>query len=83
MLISATAHYAKFAPSILRALNKPIVRDPKTLFQVLESLKPCPNVHEALRDGVLRERQHHDICKADRSDVIQQVKRYIAGSQSI
>ena len=76
MLIAATAHYAKFAPTVLQAVGQSSGGDPKSLFDALERLKLKPAMHQSLKRCMQRERVHHDVCEPDIEVIMEQVKRY-------
>ncbi|XP_031566316.1 threonine synthase-like 1 [Actinia tenebrosa] len=65
LIISATAHYSKFAKDVLGALGKePVSNEPLTLMRELQRLDPRPGMHKRLGNDVRRPEIHKSICQA-------------------
>ncbi|XP_044149370.1 threonine synthase-like 1 [Bufo gargarizans] len=79
VIISCTAHYSKFAPVILQALNiEEIKQNPLTQLHVLNSFHPLPPAHKSLI-GMLKDGDSHKshTCQADSSHVMSCVENYL------
>ncbi|CAJ0934838.1 unnamed protein product [Ranitomeya imitator] len=79
VIISCTAHYAKFAPVILHALGiEEIKQNPLTQLHVLNSFHPLPPAHKSLL-GMLKDKDHHKThkCQADSIHVMDCVENYL------
>jgi threonine synthase len=77
MILSATAHYSKFAHDVLGALGKtPLSNDPLTLIRELERLGPHPPTHQRLEDAMHKPEIHKNVCRAS----VQTIKENLEAS---
>ncbi|MBN3277262.1 THNS1 protein, partial [Polyodon spathula] len=78
VVIASTAHYAKFAPAVLKALKfKEVTENTLHQLQLLHSLGSLPPVHNTLLESLKEDKQKHKICEADHSALIHQVETFI------
>lgn len=64
LILSATAHYSKFAADVLGALGKgPVCNDPLMLMKELHRLEPRPAMHKRLEDDVRKPEIHKNVCQ--------------------
>ncbi|KAJ7379450.1 Threonine synthase-like 1 [Desmophyllum pertusum] len=74
MIISATAHYSKFARDVLKGLRHvPIASDPVELLASLRRLHARPTAHDNLESAVRRPHVQKAICNADVSTVMDEI----------
>jgi len=74
MVISATAHYSKFADNVLKALGKEQgSSDPLVVMSELRRLEPHPPMHQQLEDAMKKPEIHNKVCEAD----VQTIKEHI------
>ncbi|KAL9960383.1 hypothetical protein ACROYT_G033834 [Oculina patagonica] len=65
LIISATAHYSKFAHDVLKGLRKfPTKHDPVELFESLRKVATRPAAHKRLESSVSRPQVQETVCKA-------------------
>ncbi|KAK6490282.1 threonine synthase-like 1 [Huso huso] len=79
VVIASTAHYAKFAPAVLKALKfKEVTANPLHQLELLRSLGSLPSVHNTLLESLKEEdKQKHKVCEADHNALIHQVETFI------
>ncbi|XP_077979158.1 threonine synthase-like 1 [Glandiceps talaboti] len=78
MVITATAHYAKFASDVLNSLGQQtLTEDPATLFQQLDMLNPKPRLHQELSNVIHQSSTHKCVIEANMNDVIKEVCSFI------
>jgi len=78
MIISATAHYSKFAYDVLKGLRRfPTSHDPVELFASLHKLKARPAMHENLESVVRRPQVQKTVCEADISTVKDAIESFL------
>ncbi|KAM4689805.1 threonine synthase-like 1 [Discoglossus pictus] len=79
VIISSTAHYSKFAPVILQALNiEKINQSPLSQFHLLNSFNPLPPAHNVLL-GMLKQKENQKsvVCEADSTIVMDHIEQFI------
>lgn len=65
MVISATAHYGRFAYSVLKALGKDRgTKNPLALIEELQLLQPNPSIHKQLVEALKKPEIHNQVCTA-------------------
>ncbi|XP_067025308.1 threonine synthase-like 1 isoform X2 [Acropora muricata] len=78
MIVSATAHYSKFAYDVLRGLGKfPSCHEPRSLFSSLKKLDARPAMHANLEAVVSRPQIHKGQCEANINAVMNQVESFV------
>lgn len=78
MVISATAHYSKFAHDVLRGLGEfPSSHDPTDLFTSLHKLKARPVMHANLESVIKRPQVQKAVCEADVSRVMKEIESFL------
>ncbi|XP_028660217.1 threonine synthase-like 1 [Erpetoichthys calabaricus] len=79
VVISSTAHYAKFAPDVLRSLMvKELSSCPLDQLQQIHSLNPLPVSHKPLMDSLSgAENREHEVCEADIEAVSEKVEEFV------
>lgn len=81
-ILSATAHYSKFADSVGKALGVPLPADydPVRTIERLQSVQrvAMPAPHHLLKQDVAGVRYHKTVCGADEHEVRQQVRSFAA-----
>ena len=82
MLISATAHYAKFANDVLPAVQSETSlndkdQSPLGLLKALEDLNPRPRIHEALKQTLEQPRRHRKVCGANVNEIIGEIEEFL------
>ncbi|XP_006010388.1 threonine synthase-like 1 [Latimeria chalumnae] len=72
VIISSTAHYAKFAPAVLQALKVAEINcNPLDQLQLLNTLNPLPPVHLTLLETLKKAKMHKSqVCAADLSTLM-------------
>ncbi|MGH0142872.1 UNVERIFIED_CONTAM: hypothetical protein FKN15_026727 [Acipenser sinensis] len=78
VVIASTAHYAKFAPAVLKALKfKEVTANPLHQLELLRSLGSLPPVHNTLLESLKEDKPKHKVCEADHNALIHQVETFI------
>lgn len=78
MLISATAHYSKFAHDVLQGLRQfPASHDPVEVFASLHKLNAQPAVHANLERVVRRPQVQTAVCQADVNVVMDELESFL------
>ncbi|KAK2550901.1 Threonine synthase-like 1 [Acropora cervicornis] len=78
MIVSATAHYSKFAYDVLRGLGEfPSCHEPRSLFFSLKKLDARPAMHANLEAVVSRPQIHKGQCEANVNAVMNQVESFV------
>lgn len=79
MVIASTAHHAKFAPDVLRALgHSGIEDDAGRQLEALGRLGASPGMHASLLERVHRPRVHHKVLEANHGDIVREIKSFLA-----
>ncbi|CAH1784468.1 unnamed protein product [Owenia fusiformis] len=79
MIISSTAHFAKFADSVLDALN--IERDnlsPKQWYTKLRALNTRPVMHRDLESQIELESTHNTILQPNINEIMKEIRKFIS-----
>lgn len=77
MIVSATAHYSKFADSVFKALGKDQPTDPLALMREVQRLEPHPAMHKHLADAMIRPEIHNQVCVNDVKDVKERIETFL------
>ncbi|KAJ1100260.1 hypothetical protein NDU88_005347 [Pleurodeles waltl] len=79
LVIASTAHYSKFASTILKALRiSQIKQNPLSQLHLLHSLNPLPPAHAALLKTLKKsENNDHQVCAADQNVMMDHVETTI------
>ena len=78
LIISATAHYSKFAYDVLKGLHHlPASHNPADLFASLHKLCARPSAHVNLERVVRRDQKQKSTCRADISTVMKEIDRFL------
>ena len=78
LIISATAHYSKFAHDVLKGLRQSLTsHDPVELFASLNKVATRPTPHGRLEKAISRPQVHKAVCKADVSIVMDEIERFL------
>ena len=78
MIVSATAHYSKFAHDVLKGLGQLLSsHDPQELFARLHKLNARPAMHVNLESAIGRPQIHNTVCPADVSTVMDEIGRFL------
>lgn len=79
LVIASTAHYSKFAPTILKALRIwEIKKNPLSQLHLLHSLKALPPAHAALLNTLKKAEDHkHQVFAADQNILMDHVETTI------
>ena len=78
MIVSATAHYSKFAYDVLTGLRKfPTGHDPMELFASLHKLNAWPALHANLECVVTRPQVQKTVCKANICTVLEEIESFL------
>ena len=79
LIISATAHFSKFAYDVLKGLRHfPTSHDPVKLFTSLSKIATRPAPHRRLENAISRPQVHQTVCKADVSTVKDEIDRFLS-----
>ena len=79
LVISATAHYSKFAQDVLQGLRKfSSTCDPVELFASLRKITTRPAAHKRLEMSVRRPQVQKTVCKADDTTVMDEIVRFLS-----
>ncbi|CAH3164702.1 unnamed protein product [Porites lobata] len=78
MIISATAHYSKFAYDVLTGLRHyPSSHHPAELFTSLRKLDARPPLHASLEFVVSRPKLQNAVCEADISTLMEEIEIFL------
>ena len=78
MIVSATAHYSKFAHDVLKGLGQlPSSHDPRELFARLHKLNARPAMHVNLESVIGRPQIHKTVCPADVNTVMDEIGSFL------
>ena len=78
MIVSATAHYSKFAHDVLKGLGQfPSSHDPRELFARLHKLNARPALHVNLESVIGRPQIHNTVCPADINAVMDEIGSFL------
>jgi len=79
LIISATAHYSKFAYDVLKGLRQlPTSHDPVELFASLRKVATRPAPHRRLENAISRPQVHKTVCQANVSTVMDEIDRFLS-----
>ena len=79
LIISATAHYSKFAHDVLKGLRQfPPSHDPVELFASLSKVATRPTAHKRLENAISRPQLQKTVCEADVSAVMDEIDRFLS-----
>ena len=79
LIISATAHYSKFAHDVLKGLRHfPTSHDPVELFASLSKVAASPAPHRILENAIGRPQVHKTVCRADVSTVMDEIVCFLS-----
>lgn len=79
LIISATAHYSKFAYDVLKGLRQlPTSHDPVELFASLRKVATRPAPHRRLENAISRPQVHKTVCEANVSTVMDEIDRFLS-----
>jgi len=78
MVISATAHYSRFAYSVLKALGKDKgTTDPLVLMKELQQLQAHPAMHKQLVEALEKPEIHNQVCSNDVNAVKEHIDTFL------
>ncbi|XP_064632577.1 threonine synthase-like 1 [Lineus longissimus] len=73
LVIAATAHYAKFAPDVLKSLGASTEGSPSEMLDTLEQIGGKPIMHRRLKETLLRERVHKTMCSPMKGEILKEL----------
>ena len=78
MIVSATAHYSKFAHDVLKGLGQLLSsHDPRELFARLRKLNARPALHVNLESVLERPQIHKTVCPADINTMMREIESFL------
>ena len=81
MIVASTAHFAKFADSVIpnvTNLSDTSTRSPIQMFEILNKLGASPYMHAGLAEAATKPTVHSRVCEATIDSVVDEIKLFLS-----